>query len=331
MIKWSNQGESDYAFNSTNLSNIGIFRVKVFKVNRTNCKWTKEYHIQNLSIKFKLDTGAEINCIPVSFVRKLKIHVNKENNFKVVDYSSNNVRVHGTVLLECVDINSGTINEALFVVVDDSFEPLLGRDSCESFGLIKRLYNVNKFNNLPDSKLEFLEMYYELFKGVGKFPDKFRITLKEGSVPKLHYKKRIPLSLHDKLKVELQNMLNQAIISRVDTPTDWINNIQIVEKSNGSLRICLDPKALNECIKREHFLIPKSEDLLSRLSGMSVFTVLDLRNGFWQMELDEESSKLTTFMTPFGRFKRNRVPFGITQLLKCFKGGWFKCLWIFKE
>ncbi|XP_062542260.1 uncharacterized protein K02A2.6-like [Armigeres subalbatus] len=127
------------------------------------------------------------------------------------------------------------------------------------------------------------------------------------------------MSLHDRLKTELQSMEAEGIISPVDYPTDWINNMQIVEKSDGSLRICLDPKPLNACIKREHFLIPKSEDLLSRMSGKRVFTVLDLRHGFWQMELDRKSSDLTTFMTPFGRFRWNRLPFGISSAPELFQ------------
>ncbi|XP_024883540.1 uncharacterized protein K02A2.6-like, partial [Temnothorax curvispinosus] len=95
--------------------------------------------------------------------------------------------------------------------------------------------------------------------------------------------------------------------------------MQIVEKPDGSLRICLDPKPLNMCIKREHFLIPTAEDIVSQLSGKHIFTVLDLSNGFWQMELDRKSSDLTTFMTPFGRFRWNRVPFGLNSAPEMFQ------------
>ena len=52
-------------------------------------------------------------------------------------------------------------------------------------------------------------------------------------------------------------------------------------------------------------------DFIAQLSNKCIFSVLDLSSGFWQLELDIESSKLTTFMTPFGRFKFKRVPFGI--------------------
>lgn len=113
-------------------------------------------------------------------------------------------------------------------------------------------------------------------------------------------------------------MVDLKILEPVDYPTDWVNNIQIVEKPDGSLRVCIDPIPLNECIRREHYQIPSSEEIFSRLSDKKVFTVLDLKNGFWQLRLDKESSELTTFMTPFGRFKFNRMPFGINSAPEVF-------------
>jgi len=92
-----------------------------------------------------------------------------------------------------------------------------------------------------------------------------------------------------------------------------------VEKSNGKLRLCLDPKPLNNAIKREHYLIPTIDDFMIQLTRKKVFTILDLSHGFWQMELDEASSDLTTFMTPFGRFKFNRVPVGINSAPEMFQ------------
>lgn len=71
-----------------------------------------------------------------------------------------------------------------------------------------------------------------------------------------------------------------GIVSPVDHLTEWVNNLQIVEKPNGKLRICLDPKPLNECIQREHFLIPTIDGFTSRLTGKRVFSVLDLSSGF---------------------------------------------------
>lgn len=306
--RFSSRSNSNYRINS-NATSSGEAREK----------WTKRYLIQDWPVNFKLDTGADVNCIPLSVVTRMKIPLLNKRSFNVVDYSSNEINIHGHVTLQCVDEDKGLAHTADFLVVDDSFEPLLGLESCVSFGLIERLNSLESSITFPSERERFIESNADVFEGLGKLPGTCRIILKENAIPSLHYKKRIPMSLHDRLKKELEAMEEHGIISPVDYPTDWVNNMQIVEKPNGSLRICLDPKPLNACIRREHFLIPKSEDLLSRMSGKRVFTVLDLRNGFWQMELDRQSSDLTTFMTPFGRYRWNRLPFGISSAPELFQ------------
>lgn len=164
-----------------------------------------------------------------------------------------------------------------------------------------------------------MEKFSQLFQGLGKLPKKQSIILKEGAQLVLHYKKRFPQSLLGSLEQELNAMVKEKIISPVTYPTSWVNNLQVVEKSNGKLRLCLDPKPLNNAIKREHYLIPTIDDFMIQLTRKKVFTILDLSHGFWQMELDEASSDLTTFMTPFGRFKFNRVPVGINSAPEMFQ------------
>ena len=77
---------------------------------------------------------------------------------------------------------------------------------------------------------------------------------------------------------------------------------------NGDLRICLDPKDLNKAIQREHYPLPTIEDVATQFYGAKLFTILDVRNGFWHVVLDESSSFLTTFHTPFGRYRWKRMP-----------------------
>ena len=105
-------------------------------------------------------------------------------------------------------------------------------------------------------------------------------------------------------------MVKMKIIQAVNEPTDWVNNLVLVEKPDGSLRICIDPKELNKAIKRPHYAHPTAEDILSQMSGAKYFTKLDASNAYWQIELDEESSKLLTFNSPFGRYQFLRMPYG---------------------
>ena len=84
-------------------------------------------------------------------------------------------------------------------------------------------------------------------------------------------------------------------------------------------KICLDPKELNKAVQREHYPLPTIEEIATRLYGAKCFSILDVRNGFWHIPLDEDSSRLTTFNTPFGRYRWKRLPFGISSAPEVFQ------------
>ena len=112
---------------------------------------------------------------------------------------------------------------------------------------------------------------------------------------------------------ELDEMVKQGIMVPVDKPTDWVNSLLVRQKPNGSLRISLDPKDLSKAIKREHYPIPTVDMVTNRLQGATHFSHLDGRLAYWNVELDEESSKLTTFNTHKGRFRYKKMPYGMNS------------------
>ena len=90
-------------------------------------------------------------------------------------------------------------------------------------------------------------------------------------------------------------------------PTSWVNSLVCVEKPNGKIRICLDPKALDDNIRRPDYPMRSIDDI----TATKYFSVLDATKGYWSICLDQESSFLTTFNTPFGRYRYLRLPMGI--------------------
>ena len=120
--------------------------------------------------------------------------------------------------------------------------------------------------------------------------------------PVIHPPRKVPLALKEKLKLELEKMTKEGIIAPVEEATDWVSSLVLVDKPN-KLRICMDSRDLNNAIKRPHHPLPVIEDVISDLGNAKIFTVLDVKNGFWHVELTEESSYLTTFNSPFGRFR----------------------------
>ena len=93
-----------------------------------------------------------------------------------------------------------------------------------------------------------------------------------------------------------------------------------VQKSNGKLRICVDLRKLNSAVTRARFVLPTFKDFAPKLAGAQYFSMLDASSGFWQIPLHPESAKITTFITPFGRFCFKRLQFGITCAPKIFQG-----------
>ena len=109
------------------------------------------------------------------------------------------------------------------------------------------------------------------------------------------------------------------IIESVEIPTDWVNAMVVVEKPNGKLRVCLDPRPLNLAIKRHHHQLPTADEIFSEMQGAKIFSKLDASSGYWQVPVDEDSSFLLTFMTPFGRYKFKRMPYGIHSASEIFQ------------
>ena len=83
----------------------------------------------------------------------------------------------------------------------------------------------------------------------------------------VHSLSRVPVALREPLKEELDTLIQQGIIAKVDRPTDWVNLCVCVTKPNGTLRLCLDTKDLNKAIKRPHHYTPTLDDVLPKLKG----------------------------------------------------------------
>lgn len=115
-------------------------------------------------------------------------------------------------------------------------------------------------------------------------------------------------------------MENLGVVKRVDEPTEWVSSMVAVEKrGTDRLSICLDPSDLNKYKMREHYPLPTLEDITFKISSARYFRKLDAASGYWQMKLNEQSSKLTIFNTPFRRWRFTRIPFGIASAQEIFQ------------
>ena len=93
----------------------------------------------------------------------------------------------------------------------------------------------------------------------------------------------------------------------------------ITTKKSGDIRICIDPKQLNKALKRQHYQSSTLEELLSELTKAKIFSTCDLKSGYHHLKLDEESSKLTTFINPHSRYRYLWLPFGLNVSSEIFQ------------
>ncbi len=149
--------------------------------------------------------------------------------------------------------------------------------------------------------------------------DEYKIELVPDAVPIVHAARKFPIAMESKVRAELQRMEALGVIAKVDHPTDWVNSMVIVPKPSGDIRVCLDPFDLNKAVRREHYRMPTLDDVTPKLSGEKFFTVLDAKSSYWQVPLEYQSSLLTTFNTPCGRYRFLRLPYGIKSASEIFQ------------
>ena len=132
------------------------------------------------------------------------------------------------------------------------------------------------------------------------------IHLKEGATPfAVHSPTPIPCHWRDQVKATLDRMVENGIITPVNVgePVDWCTRMVSVAKKDGTPRITVDFQELNKNVKRETHYTPYPFNTISTIPIHSYKTVLDAKDGYLQVELDKESSLLTTFICMFGRYR----------------------------
>ena len=140
---------------------------------------------------------------------------------------------------------------------------------------------------------------------------KHRIHLTDDRPFKQRFR-RIPPAMFNELKQHLKQMLDSGVIRKSHSP--WASNIVPVRKDDGKIRFCIDYRQLNERTVKDAYAIPRIEDTLDILHGKSWFSCVDLKSGYWQVEMDERDKAYTAFTVgPLGLYECNRLPFGLSN------------------
>ena len=202
-------------------------------------------NVKEKTIQFKLDTGAQCNAIPADIHRQMCTKVSK-SKAKLVSYSGHAIKTIGKCTMVCE--HKKKYHDLEFQVIDGNVNPVLGLQACEQLRLIKRVETLE--NNCP----EIVEKYTDVFEGLGKLPGEHHIKLKPDAQPVVHPPRKVPVAMRQKVHQELDRMEKLGVIVKVEEPSPWVSSmVTVVKPEKDKVRICLDPKHLNDAIQREQY------------------------------------------------------------------------------
>ncbi|UYV76749.1 K02A2.6-like [Cordylochernes scorpioides] len=268
-------------------------------------RWTAEIQVNGKQVKFKLDSQADVTCVPLCLFKKImgkQRLVESDINIRAAEFSE--LQTVGMFISTLRNVNF-EIKEKIYVIRRLS-EPLLSRRACELLNLARRIEVVA-------TRINPIEEFPEVFERLGQIGNPYEIKLKPGAKPyAVHTPRRVPIPLMEKLKTRLEELEKAGIIAQVNVATEWCAPTVIAGKLNGDIRLCVDLSRLNEHVQRAVHPMPVVDHMLGQRGEARFFLKLDANSGFHQIPLSPDCQHLTTFITPFGRYKYCRMPFGIS-------------------
>ena len=212
-----------------------------------------------------------------------------------------------------------------FAVVDGSYPLLIRARASQQMGLLvvqhRNIQLVSSSEALSTSWSSFLTKeqvltdFADIFKGLGKMEGKLHLEVEESVPPVVMPYRRVSVALKVKFKEEINRPTSVGVLEKVEEPTKWVS------KSNGNVRGCIDPRPLNEALRRSHYPLPVIDGILPELGKARVFSKADLKDGSLKIDFDDVSIRLTKFQIPWawGRQRWLRMPYGISPAPEYFQ------------
>jgi transposase InsO family protein len=282
--------------------------------------WSANVAVNRKKMAFKLDSGAGATIIGenVTWAKNQQL-APTNRQFRGLGGVTLTSRIIGMIHDAELSVGKETTREDIYVMENQQHN-LLSKQACERLKLLQPSSEVYSLQKLDTSQPDFRAEYPELFTGLGCLKTDHHISLIPDAKPVcLYTARKVPHPLHTQVQKELELMTKQGVISPINSPTAWCSGMVCVPKKNGRVCVCVDLTALNKVVLREVHPMKTVDENLAKLKGSVCYSKLDANSGFWQIPLDFESRKLTTFVTPFGRFCYNRLPFGISSAPEIFQ------------
>ena len=287
--------------------------------------------------RFKLDSGACANLLPIGIYSQMfkkqdrDLRSTIDQRIKLIAANNEEIPQLGTVNLKVRVPDKERVCK--FYVVPNSCRPIFGLPDLKRMDLVQFKVPVTSYwtDNIAEiqpqrtqnpidlqsqglTKEQVLTKYKKVFTGLGRLKVKpVKIHLRPNAQPEQAPIRRVPVAIRQKFKEELQSMVQQKTIRKLDknVAPPWLNSFVNVGKEDGHLRVCIDPTKLNPHIIRPVCNSYTLDEISYMIKDAKVLTVVDANKGFFQVPLDEESQLLTAMGTPEGIYVFNVLAMGL--------------------
>ncbi|XP_023312364.1 uncharacterized protein K02A2.6-like [Anoplophora glabripennis] len=261
-------------------------------------------NIGGVPVKLVIDSGSKCNILSEetwNYLKKSKCivfnQIKKPNKVFMAYASDKPLDILGSFKAEIAINHNKQIGT--FYVIKNGTKNLLGKDTAK----LLRVLRIGLENKVHVNALSA----FPKFKNVV-----INIPIDETVKPVVQPYRRIPIPLEKKVNEKIQELLDSDIVEPVNGPSKWVSPMVPVLKPNGEIRICIDMRRANRAIIRENHPLPTIHQLIPNFRKAKLFSRLDVKNAFHQIEISENSRYITTFISNKGLFRYTRLNFGIS-------------------
>lgn len=320
---------------------------KIQRIQGSNCNISAKMQISNtpadLKFSYIVDSGADYSVITHSVVKSI-------NNVKIIDFREELTGFGNKKLMslgKCtlyVALKEITIEVDFIIVPDGSLgniSALIGWETISRPGLdiVKRKYGLDlRFNE--DTSQPEIQIRNINFGENSELNERQRDSLNEFIVnvqnnsPEAVTTGQLEIQLNDNIpvafrprrlayreRIQLKEILNELLEQKIirESTSTYASPIVLVKKKDNSIRLCVDYRWINKKCVRDRYPLPNLHDQLDALYAARYYTTLDMKSGFHQIKIAEQSKQYTSFVTPDGQFEYNRMPFGFANAPSCYQ------------
>ncbi|XP_028413864.1 uncharacterized protein K02A2.6-like [Dendronephthya gigantea] len=280
-------------------------------------------NVRGVWLTLMADSGSSINILDENDFEKLGDRPELEQtSTRVYPYKSNRPLKMIGQFETILKTERGATSREVMYVTQGAGGSLLSWQASQKLGLISTVRPLEMKRVPRKGTQRLVEEYGDLFTGLGKLKGyQVQLHIDDSIQPSAQPHRRVPFHVRKQLEEQLEEDEKNGVIERVEGPTPWVSPVVVAPKPKqpGKIRMCVDMRQANKAIQRERHITPTIKEVIGDLNGATVFSKLDLNQGYNQLELAPESRYITTFSTHVGLRRFTRLNFGISSAAEIFQ------------